>query len=186
MDTFSYLSVFYSVVVGLLITRILTGFGELITARNRIRWYHPFVGWGAFLLLFAAFEWWVIFRWRSHETWSFPLFAFLAVRPSLLYLSSHILFPQLDAAEHLDLKQRFFQVRGWVLGLIAGAVAAGVLDTALKGADYFARVFPRQWPFTISFLSGAALGIVSSNHRLLNALPWLMCVLLIVALSVVR
>ena len=45
MDAFSYLSVLISIVLGLGVTQLLTGFGRLIEARDRVRSYGPVLIW---------------------------------------------------------------------------------------------------------------------------------------------
>ena len=43
MDEFSYLSVLISVILGLAVTQILTGFRAILLARTRIRMYWPVI-----------------------------------------------------------------------------------------------------------------------------------------------
>ena len=49
MDEFSYLSVLFSIIVGLTVAEILQGFRHLLLLRERVRVYWPVLVWG-FLL----------------------------------------------------------------------------------------------------------------------------------------
>ncbi len=152
MALFDYLAVFYSLVIGLTVARVLAGFAALITHRKPVSWYAPFVLWGLFLLLFSGWEWWLIARWRANQSWTFALYFFISVRPSLLYFATHILIPDFAEMEFVDLRSHFAKAVAWVGVLFAVVVALGFVDTALKGSDYFMRLLPRQ-----SAISGTAI-----------------------------
>ena len=152
MNLFDYLAVFYSLIIGLTVTRVLAGFAALITHRKKVVWYLPFVLWGLFLLLFSGWEWWLISRWRAETSWTFPLYFFISIRPSLLYFATHILIPDFAELGEVDLKAHFDRTVSWVGILFAIVVLLGFVDTALKGSDYFMRLLPRQL-----LLSGSAI-----------------------------
>jgi hypothetical protein len=174
METFGYLAVFYSIILGLAITRVFSGFAELINLRQTVRWYGPFIIWGAFLLFFAAWEWWVIFRWHTHRSWSFPLYGFLAIRPSLIYFATHLLLPEFESESRVDLREQLSRVRRWLFAIVGLAVLLGIADSALKGRDYFVSIWSWQWPLSTSLLSFAVIGIVLRAEWLQWLLPLLM------------
>ena len=152
MALFDYLAVFYSLIIGLTVARVLSGFAALITHRKPVNWYAPFVLWGLFLLLFSGWEWWLISRWRENDTWTFALYFFISVRPSLLYFATHILMPDFAEMDVVDLRSHFARAVAWVGVLFAIVVGLGFADTALKGTEYFLRLLPRQ-----SVISGVAI-----------------------------
>jgi len=41
MSAFDYLSVLISIILGLGIAQVLSGFGRLLNVRSRVRWYGP-------------------------------------------------------------------------------------------------------------------------------------------------
>src|SRR5205823_11992782 len=82
MDPFSYLSVLISIVLALGMTRVLQGLGELLQARShrRVYWVHAL--WVLNIFLFLVVAWWVFYRWRFEQTWTFfLLFSFCSRRP---------------------------------------------------------------------------------------------------------
>jgi len=174
METFGYLAVFYSIILGLAITRVFSGFAELINLRQTVRWSCPFIIWGAFLLFFAAWEWWVIFRWHTHRSWGFALYGFLAIRPSLIYFATHLLLPDFESEGQVDLREQLSRVRRWLFAIVGLAVLLGIADSALKGHDYFVSIWSWQWPLSTSLLSLAIIGIILRAEWLQWLLPLLM------------
>jgi hypothetical protein len=176
MDLFDYLAVFYSLVIGLTVARVLSGFAALITHRNPVTWYLPFVLWGLFLLLFSGWEWWLISRWRAHDSWTFALYFFISIRPSLLYFATHILIPDFAELGRVDLKTHFEKAVRWVGVLFAIVVMLGFVDTALKGTDYFINLLPRQLT-----ISGTAilLSLAAARVKSKAGAVWLPAALLI-------
>src|SRR5881227_1666552 len=94
MDQFSYLSVLISIILALGMTRVLAGIGEMLQARSRRRVYWVHAVWVFNLFLFLVIAWWVFYRWRNQRPWTFFLFVFVLISPTILYLASVLLFPR--------------------------------------------------------------------------------------------
>src|SRR5204862_8082285 len=92
MDAFSYLSVLISIILALGMTRVLAGVGEMLQARSRRRLYWVHAVWVANLLLYLVEAWWIFYRWRNQRQWTFFLFIFVLISPTILYLASILLF----------------------------------------------------------------------------------------------
>jgi hypothetical protein len=93
MDAFSYLSVLISIILALGMTRVLAGVGEMLQARSRRRLYWVHAVWVANLFLYLVVAWWIFYRWRNQQQWTFFLFIFVLISPTILYLASIVLFP---------------------------------------------------------------------------------------------
>src|SRR6266480_6888339 len=93
MDPFSYLSVLISIVLALGMTRLLAGVGEMLQARSRRRIYWVHAVWIVNLFLYLVVAWWIFYRWRNQQPWTFFLFLFVLISPTILYLASIVLFP---------------------------------------------------------------------------------------------
>ena len=135
MDEFSYLIVLVSIVLGLGVTRLLTGLGALIEARDRVRFYGPALAWTLFLLVAHVQTWWAFFGLRDRGGWSFAAFLAVLVQPALLYLLSALVLPTVGPGDDVDLRTRYYEQARWFFGLLAGLLVASLArDLALEGA----------------------------------------------------
>ena len=77
MAAFEYLSVLISIILALGMTRVLGGVGEMLQARShrRIYWVHAI--WIVNLFLYLVIAWWIFYRWRNQQPWTFFLFVFV-------------------------------------------------------------------------------------------------------------
>jgi hypothetical protein len=58
VDSFSYLSVLLSIILGLAITQVLQGLRGLILTRAKVKLYIPTLIWARLTLLIAIQAWW--------------------------------------------------------------------------------------------------------------------------------
>ena len=93
MDPFEYLVVLTSIVLGLAVTRVIAGIGNIIQTRQRKRSYWVHIIWMVNLFLTITIVWWVAYRWRTQTHWTFFLFLWLLLMPTLLYLTSALIYP---------------------------------------------------------------------------------------------
>ena len=87
MGAFEYLSVLISIILALGMTRVLAGVGEMLQARSRHRIYWVHVIWIVNLFLYLVIAWWIFYRWRDQQPWTFYLFLFVLISPTILYLA---------------------------------------------------------------------------------------------------
>lgn len=139
MDPFSYLSVLISIVLALGMTRVLAGIGEMLQAGpgRRIYWVHAL--WVLNLFLFLVISWWIFYRWRNQTHWSYFLFLFVLVSPTILYLAAMVLFPPEHAREAgmQDYRAHFYANHRSFFLLFLLWVVVDVADTLLKGTGHF-------------------------------------------------
>jgi len=93
MDPFSYICVLTSIVAGLAVTRLVSGFGQLLQTRARTPPYWVHALWMVNVLLTMIITWWIQYRWRNVAHWTLFLFLWLLVAPLILYLVAALLFP---------------------------------------------------------------------------------------------
>jgi hypothetical protein len=96
LDSFSYLSVLLSIIIGLAVTQILQGMRVLMLSRETARLYTPSLIWAAVLLLIATQMWWSSFGLRDHIDWSFGLYGLILLQMGLFYLASGLVLPDLS------------------------------------------------------------------------------------------
>jgi hypothetical protein len=161
MDPFAYLSVLTSIVLALGITRVLTGLGKLLQARGRVRVYWVHLVWALNVFLYQTLNWWILFRWQRQEQWTFFLFLFVLLSPTVAFLLSMLLFPDvLD--DGLELRQQYYENHRWffVLGALLAPIDA--VDTLLKGRAHFIAQGPL---YVITLILVLVLNIVAARTR---------------------
>jgi hypothetical protein len=163
MDPFSYLSFLTSIVLGLGITRVLAGFGKLLQARGRVRLYWVHLLWALSVFLYLVLNWWILFRWHTQEQWTFFIFLFVLLSPTIGFLLSVLLFPEpLEAGT--DLKQHFYGNHRWFFVLAAVLPPLDALDTLLKGVAHFTAQGP-IYVITLVLIFGLSLVAASTTNE---------------------
>jgi cell division protein FtsW (lipid II flippase) len=143
MDPFSYLVVLTSIVLGLGVTRLVAGFGNLMQTRRRKRTYWVHTLWMMNLLLTMAIVWWVAYRWREQQHWNFFLFLWLLLSPTVLYLISALMYPDSDEAQTVaDWQKYYFENHRDIFLLYAAVFPIDLVDTLLKGVGHFREQGP--------------------------------------------
>jgi hypothetical protein len=110
MDTFNYLSVLVSIILGLGITQLLSALGRSLEYRDRDRLYWPSIAWFGVLLLAHIQTWWSFFGLRDHTSWNFLQFVFVLLQPIGLYLLSVLTLPS-PGSDSTNLKKWYFANR---------------------------------------------------------------------------
>jgi hypothetical protein len=128
VDEFGYLSVIISVILGLSITQLLQGIGQVINARDRVRMYWPTMAWAVFLLLVDAQAWWAMFGYRNRQAWTFVQFTVVLVEAIMLYLLAAIVLPTIPGEGEVDLRSNYFRHASWFFG----SLVVLLLDSLLK------------------------------------------------------
>ncbi|HKV35614.1 MAG TPA: hypothetical protein VJP89_14860 [Pyrinomonadaceae bacterium] len=111
MDAFGYISVIFSVVIGLGLSHLLTGVVELFKARGRVRLYWLHLLWAALIFVAHIFLWWTMWNLRLLRDWNFFVFLLILFAPVLLYVAAALLIPKLEPGISLDMSEYFYQNR---------------------------------------------------------------------------
>ncbi len=127
MSVFDYLSVLFSVILGLALTQVLQGFRALMLARSRVKVYWPALIWAALVILIVAGAWWGMFAMRNFGVWTFAMYAAVLVQITFIYLIAGLAMPDLPSEGVVDMRRMYFSHKGWFFGLFAVAVAATFL-----------------------------------------------------------
>ncbi len=181
MDAFSYLSVLLSIILGLAITQVLQGIGQLLQLRSRVRSYWPWAVWMATLLLIYVQSWWAMFGLRNVALWTFGAFIVVLLQTVLEYLLAALLVPSTGEPQ-IDLRASYFaHERPFFAALFLVLCVSLLKDRVLNGA------FPRgvNLGFHLSLMAVCVAGIASKRewlHRTIAVLSLAMFVAYVVAL----
>lgn len=166
MDPFSYLSVLISIILALGMTRVLAGVGEMLQARSRRQIYWVHAVWIVNLFLYLVVAWWIFYRWRNQQPWTFFLFIFVLLSPTILYLASMVLFPREGSVdESVNYKTHFYANHRVFFILIGLFGPIDVIDTLLKGIPHFLEQGPRYIISTSLFILGLTIAAFTRNQR---------------------
>lgn len=134
MSRFEYLSVLVSIVIAYAMSEALSGWGQMIRVRDRVRFYPLQLGWSILSVLLMIQWWWGGF-WQYQNAADLGYFGFLAVlsEPVLLVLLSFVLTPHPAELSGRDLRVEYFRNRRWSFGLAALLLVELALVDALVG-----------------------------------------------------
>lgn len=144
-----------SIILGLGIARLLNGVAGLIQhpKKEHLWWIH--LCWVAYVLVTIVSYWWWQFQLAQLKVLTFETYAFLIAYTAMLFLLCSLIFPT-DVSEYEGYRDYFLSRRAWFFGLLAATYVMDVIDTALKGAEHFARL-GAEYPIRIVILIALCL-----------------------------
>jgi hypothetical protein len=97
----------------------------------------------SYLSVLISIAWWIFYRWRNQQPWTFFLFIFVLISPTILYLASIILFPPESALdEFVDYKTHYYSNHRAFFALFGLFTPVDFLDSLLKGIPHFLELGP--------------------------------------------
>ena len=133
MDTFSFLSVLFSVIMGLALTEVLQGFRKLILARHRVTVYWPALLWSGLMILVISQAWWGMFAMHGLSRWNFAMYAVVVFQITLMYLAAGVASPEVPDEGPVDMRAAYFANSRWFFGLLAVTVVATFMKDYVIG-----------------------------------------------------
>jgi len=122
--------------------------------------------WIVNLFLYLVIAWWIFYRWRNQQPWTFLLFVFVLISPTLLYLASMLLFPREgDVDLAVDYKTHYYANHRAFFTLFALFMPVDVVDTLLKGVPHFLEQGPRYYISITVALTGLTIAAITRNER---------------------
>jgi hypothetical protein len=166
MNAFEYLSVLISIILALGMTRVLGGVGEMLQARSRRRIYWVHAIWIFNVFIYLVIAWWIFYRWRNQQTWTFFLFVFVLVSPTVLYLASLLLFPrESDVNLAIDYKTHYYANHRAFFILFALFAPVDIVDSLLKGVPHFLDLGPQYIVINVLYCVGLITAAITRNER---------------------
>jgi len=140
-DLYQHVRVVISIIVGLCITTLLSGFARFVQHPKREKVSILHLGWAASLLLSIIHFWWWEFRLALVPQWTFAIYFFVILYAILFYSLCTLLFPS-DLKDYAGYEDYFLSRRRWFFDIPAATYVADVIDTSLKGPSTF---IPSEW-----------------------------------------
>jgi hypothetical protein len=168
-DLYLHVRVVISIIVGLCITTLLSGFARFVQHPKRAKVSILHLGWAASLLLWIIHFWWWEFRLSMVPQWTFAIYFFIILYAILFFFLCTLLFPS-DLTEYSGYEDYFMSRRRWFFGFLAATFVADVVDTSLKGTAYL-HSFGVEYPIRIAAnLTLCFIAMFTKNRRIQLAL----------------
>ncbi len=162
-DIFPHIRIIMGMVIGLGVTRLLSGVARIVQHPKQYQLYPVHLAWVASVLLMLVHFWWWEFGLYQIENWTFGKYLFLIVYAISLFLLCALLFPD-SMQDYRSYEDYFYSRRGWFFGLLAATYLLDVIDTLLKGAAHFAH-FGHEYLFrTPVFVALCVVAILVRNR----------------------
>ena len=181
MDTFNYLSVLVSIILGLGITQLLSAMARAVENRDTGKSYWPSITWFLILLLAHVQTWWSFYGLHTHVQWNFLQFLFVLIQPIGLYLLSVLVLPSESASSKGQRAWYFAHRRAFFVLLAAFIVASLMRDIVVFGRS----PEPLNAAFQVFLMLGSVAAAMTQRewfHRLFAVTSLLLFVLYIVLL----
>ncbi|MGO4170971.1 hypothetical protein [Bosea sp. TAF32] len=138
-ELFPHVRIVMGMVIGLGITRMLTGIASFIQHPDRYRLSLLHLLWVGSILLELVLFWWWEFGLSRIPAWSFGIYLFLIGYAVVLYLLAALLFPD-NISEYAGYEDFFIKRRRWFFGLLATAFLLDIVDTLIKGTERWSQL----------------------------------------------
>lgn len=174
MEVFAHVRILIGMILGLAMTRLLSGLSRFVQHPSRVRPSVVHLTWVFVILLEAVHFWWWEFALRHFGVWHFGAYIFVLFYALLHFLLASLLFPD-DIGEYEGYEHYFMSRRRWFFGLLALAFLVDVVDSSLKGADHLAALGP-EYPLRIGLgLAVSGIGFFSRRPSITAAagMVWL-------------
>lgn len=138
-ELFPHIRVVMGIVLGLAVSKLLTGFASLVQHPGRYRLSAVHLLWAVSILIELILFWWWEFALSRIEIWNFGTFVFLIGYTVALFLLAALLFPD-SIDEYGGYEAYFIRRRRWFFGLFAMTFVFDVIDTMIKGEAHWNRL----------------------------------------------
>src|SRR5260370_39750271 len=118
------------------------------------------------LFLYLVIAWWIFYRWRDQQPWTFYLFLFVLISPTILYLASLLLFPREgDADTAIDYKAHYYANHRAFFILFALFVPVDIVDSLLKCLPHFIALAPVYFVSSGLYYAGLLTAAITTNEH---------------------
>jgi hypothetical protein len=166
-EIFPHIRIVMGMVVGLGVTRLLSGVARIVQHPDRSPLYPVHLGWVLSVLLMLVHFWWFEFGLYHIGNWTFGIYLFLIVYAVLLFLLCAFLFPE-SMADYSGYEDYFLSKRRWFFGILASTYVLDLIDTLIKGRAHlesFGTEYLLRLPVSVA-LCGVAM---ATKNRIFHA-----------------
>lgn len=163
MPAFQHLSVLVSIVVGMAVSQLLFGLGQMVRRRGSYRIDPLYILTNVIILLVLVDSWWSAYSWHDVHDWSYRTTWFVMLNPLLVTMTAQLLPPDWDE-KPVDFHKTYYKNHRLIFGLLTLYPLIDMLDSGLKGSAHF-KSLGAGYPIACSALAVlcAAAALVRSR-----------------------
>jgi hypothetical protein len=180
VESFNYLSVLISIILGLAIAQILQGVRGLVLTRSKVKLYTPTIIWTGMALLIAIQGWWASFSMHQRASWNFLALLLIVLQAICVYMVAALVLPDAKGDNVVDLREHYLAHRHWFFS----ALLASIIFSLCKELALYGRLpYPLDLSFQCTFGILAVAAIILRQewfHKLAAPVGSLLLVLYIV------
>lgn len=178
MPAFEHLSVLVSIVVGMAVSQLLFGLGQLMRRRGSYTVDPIYILANVVIMLVLVDSWWSAFSWHAVPNWSYARTWFVMLNPLLVTMAAQLLPPDWDERP-VDIHKTYYRNHRLIFSLLAFYPLMDMLDSRLKGAAHF-RSLGAGYPITcttMAMLCAVAAAVKSRKIQFICLIGVLLIVL---------
>jgi hypothetical protein len=180
VESFNYLSVLISIILGLAIAQALQAVRGLVLTRSKVKLYAPTIIWTGMALLVAIQDWWASFSMHQQANWNFLGLLVIVLQAICVYMIAALVLPDAKADAEVDLREHYFAHRHWFFGAVLGSVTFSLFKEL---ALYSRLPHPLDLCFQLAFGIVALMALIFRQewfHKLLAPVSSFLFILYIV------
>ena len=163
-ENFIHIRIIVGMMLGLSISRLISGLARFIQHPGHEKLSPIHLVWSLFLILSIIHFWWFEFSLSYLKSWRFEIYFFVLFYAILFFLISSLLFPD-QIRDYANYDEYFKYRRGWFYGLLCLLFLIDLIDTSIKGMDFFRSLGP-EYPIRQGLMAtGAILAIYIPGRK---------------------
>jgi hypothetical protein len=136
MEELIHIKSIIGIILGLSLTHLIKGSVIFIQHPGRKKIYFVHSLWVFYVFLLIIHFWWWEFNLKLIQEWYFVDYFFIICYILIYYLLCAILYPD-DLVDYTGYEDYFYSRKNWFFAILAISFIADLIDTAIKGDNYF-------------------------------------------------
>jgi hypothetical protein len=137
MDAFNHIKSVLGIVLGLSIAHLLQGTLNLFLHPGRKKRYWVHLLWVLYVFLLILHFWWWEYKLNSIKVWNFAEYLLVTLYIINYYAIAWVIYPKEMNDYDESYEQYFYARKNWFFGFLGFSFLLDILDTVIKGSDYF-------------------------------------------------
>lgn len=165
ISPFEFVTVFYSVILGLALTHIFRAVSDLYEIRERVKTYWLNTVWVVIVIVWSIYQWWGLWDLSNIlDSWNYLQYWFVVTNLASIYFFTTLVLPKATDEGIIDLKKHYYSVHTAFFIIVAYSLYSSVaINHYLFGNPLLSgATIP---PFIVGCLALAAAFVKSNRYH---------------------